>query len=124
LVEQFVQHRLKPRKGKVLTPVTVNHGLRTLRRILHVAKEWKLVRDIPAIKVLPGEHQRDYVLTDAEVKKMTAYLGAKYPESVMRHALPFLVDTGLWTRGCGYPSCAPSKLRMYSGRASHGRSRS
>jgi integrase len=95
LVEQFVQHRLKPRKGKTLTPVTVNHSLRTLRRILHVAKEWKLVREVPKIKLLPGEHQRDYVLTDAEVKKMTAHLAAKYPESVMRHALPFLVDTGL-----------------------------
>ena len=37
-------------------------SLRTLRRVLHIARDWKLIRDVPKIKMLPGENERDYVL--------------------------------------------------------------
>jgi integrase len=93
LIERFVQHRLRHDGGRSVT--TVNHSLRTLRRTLLLARDWKLVRDVPKIKLLPGEHERDYVLSDAELKRMTDYIGGAYPTSLMRFLLPFLVDTGL-----------------------------
>jgi integrase len=97
MIESFIQFRLKPdgKKKRKLTPVTVNHSLRTLRRILHLAQDWKLIREVPKIKMLPGEHERDYVLSDSEVQQMTQYLQSAYPTATMHHMLPFLVDTGL-----------------------------
>lgn len=91
LIEKFIQHRLKDD----VTPVTINHSLRTLRRILHIAAEWRLIGKVPKIKMLPGEHERDYVLEDATVNKMANWLRKKYPTSRFHLMLPFLVDTGL-----------------------------
>jgi integrase len=94
LIEKFIQYRLK-QDGVGRSVMTVNHSLRTLRRALILARDWKLVREVPKIKLLPGEHERDYVLTDAELKRMTDYVATAYPTSLMRLLLPFLVDTGL-----------------------------
>jgi site-specific recombinase XerD len=91
LVEKFVQHRL----AEGVSIVTVNHSLRTLRRVLHIAQEWKLIRDVPRIKMLPGENQREYVIDDATLTLMVQHIKAKHPLSVMQYLLPFLVDTGL-----------------------------
>jgi site-specific recombinase XerD len=102
LIDSFVQFRLKKQGDKSLTPTTVNHNLRTLRRVLHIAKEWKLIRDVPQIKMLPGEHEREAVIDDASLARMTQYIGTAYPTSLMRHILPFLVDTGLRiSEACG-----------------------
>src|SRR5882672_8227196 len=63
LIEKFIQFRRKgvtTKKGatpKTVTPVTVNHSLRVLRRALHVAHDWKLIRSVPQIKLLPGENE-------------------------------------------------------------------
>jgi hypothetical protein len=54
LIENFIQWRLKEN----VSLVTVNHSLRTLRRALYLAKKWKLIRDVPVINLLPGEHER------------------------------------------------------------------
>ena len=91
LIENFIQWRLKE---KVAT-VTVNHSLRTLRRALHIAKEWRLIRDVPAMHLLPGEHERETVIDEPTLTKMTEWIGKAYPSSIMRYLLPFLVDTGL-----------------------------
>jgi integrase len=93
LIERFIQFRLKD--GNSLTPTTVNHSLRTLRRALILARDWKLVRDVPRIKLLPGEHEREYVIDDSELDRMTKYIATAYPTSLMQHMLPFLIDTGL-----------------------------
>ena len=91
MVEKFVQHRL--REG--VSVVTVNHALRTLRRALHTAKEWKLIRDVPHIKLLPGENQRECVIEDAMLTRMIQYTRETHPKNVMQFLLPFLIDTGL-----------------------------
>lgn len=91
LIENFIQWRLKE---KVAT-VTLNHSLRTLRRALHIAKQWRLIRDVPAIPLLPGEHERVAVIDEPTLSQMTKWIAAAYPTSIMRHLLPFLVDTGL-----------------------------
>jgi site-specific recombinase XerD len=80
LIEQFVQHRL----SQGVSVVTVNHSLRTLRRILRIAQEWKLIRDVPRIKMLPGENQRDYVIEDETLAKMIRHLETEHAESAMR----------------------------------------
>jgi integrase len=98
MIESFIQWRLK----QDVTPVTVNHSLRTLRRVLHIARDWKLIREVPKVKMLAGENQREYVLEDATVDRMTAYLKKTYPTSRFHLMLPFLVDTGLRiTEACG-----------------------
>ena len=91
LIEDFVQHRLKDE----VAVITVNHSLRTLRRALHLAKEWKLIRDVPTVKLLPGENQRETVLTEHNIEQLTDYLNIAYPDSMMQWLFPFLVDTGL-----------------------------
>jgi len=91
LIEKFVQYRLKDE----VTPVTINHSLRTLRRVLHIAQEWKLIGKVPKVKMLPGENERDYVLDDETVNAMVEWLRGRYPTSRFHLMLPFLVDTGL-----------------------------
>lgn len=86
IVEDFVQWRQKDE----LSPTTINHSLRTLRRALHLALEWDLIRRVPKIKLLAGEHQRDYVITP-EVEKQFATEGS----GPMSWIVPFLCDTGL-----------------------------
>jgi integrase len=46
---------------------TVNRDLATLRRIFHLAQEWERVTTIlPRVRMLPGENQRERVLTSEE----------------------------------------------------------
>jgi integrase len=75
--------------------VTVNHSLRTLRRALHIAKQWRLIRDVPAIRLLQGELEREAVIDEPTLTKMIEWIAKAYPSSIMHHLLPFLVDTGL-----------------------------
>jgi integrase len=91
LIENFIQWRLKE---KVAT-VTVNHSLRTLRRAMHIAKHWRLIRDVPEISLLPGEHEREAVIDEPTLTQMTQWIAKGYPSSIMHHLLPFLIDTGL-----------------------------
>ncbi len=44
---------------------------------------------VPKIKLLPGEHQREYVLTDEAIEKF------EKEEGLIGKIVPFLVDTGL-----------------------------
>lgn len=125
LIDSFVQFRLKKQGDKSLTPTTVNHSLRTLRRVLHIARGWKLVRDVPTIKMLPGEHEREAVIDDATLERMAKYIAAAYPTSLMRHMLPFLVDTGLRiSEACGllrehveYDDGKPVSIKIVKGKS-------
>lgn len=85
LVEDFVQHR-----RKTVGTVTVNHNLRTLRRMLHLAQDWELIDRAPKLKLLTGENQREFVITDDMIEKF-----AKDPIGRMNKIVPFLCDTGL-----------------------------
>jgi site-specific recombinase XerD len=123
MIEKFIQHRLQDK----VTPVTVNHSLRTLRRVLHIARDWKLIREVPKIKLLPGEHERDYVLDDETVNRGVEYLRATYPTSRMHLMLPFLVDTGLRiTEACGlqkehiqFRDELPCSIRIVKGKSKY-----
>ncbi|MFY9560154.1 MAG: tyrosine-type recombinase/integrase [Terriglobales bacterium] len=87
VIEQFVQNR-----SKDVGVATVNHSLRTLCPVLRLAEEWKIIRKAPKVKLLTGENVREFVITDAVLKKMLAH---KDCTPLLRDMLPFLIDTGL-----------------------------
>lgn len=84
LVEDFIQHR----RTSVGT-VTVNHSLRTLRRMLHLAESWDVITRAPKLKLLSGEPIREYVIPDDDIKQFAEDPGR------MGKIVPFLCDTGL-----------------------------
>jgi integrase len=87
LIESWVQAR-----RKMVSATRVNASLRTLRRALRMAEEWKLIRKCPRIKLLPGEHQREFVIKEELLTKMLAHEDCT---PFLRDAVPFLIDTGL-----------------------------
>jgi integrase len=50
-----------------LSPSTINCPLRTLRRALKLAEEWRLLTHAPKIRLSQGEHVRERVLTEKEI---------------------------------------------------------
>lgn len=63
MIESFVQHR-----RKTVSPASVNRELATLRRALRLAHEWKVIDRVPRIRLLPGERNRESVLTHAQAR--------------------------------------------------------
>jgi integrase len=126
VVEDFVQWRRKQQNGRGahISTVTVNHNLRTLRRALHLAVEWDVIAKVPKIKLLTGENQRDYVLTDEDVAQFSNESG------LIGRLVPFLVDTGLrrseavnleWTAVALQAN--PGSLEVVRGKTKHARRR-
>jgi len=52
-IEQYVQYR-----SKKVSVTTVNRELATLRRLLHLAAEWKVIQRVPRVKLLKAEKER------------------------------------------------------------------
>ena len=73
-------------------PSSVNGSLRTLRRALKLAEEWKLILKAPRIKLLTSEHCREFVISDELLGKMLAH---KDCTELLTVLIPFLIDTGL-----------------------------
>lgn len=86
-IEEWVQ-----RRSKEVGVARINASLRTLRRALKMAEEWKLIRKCPKIKMLPGERQREFVITEELLAKMLVHEDCT---EHLRVLLPFLVDVGL-----------------------------
>ena len=86
-IESFTQERLK-----AVGPSSVNGSLRVLRRTLHLAHEWKLIVSIPKIRLLPGEHSREFVISEVLLAQMLAH---EKCTPLLRNLLPVLIDTGL-----------------------------
>src|SRR5262249_55962444 len=85
MIESFVQSR-----SQQVSPASVNRALATLRRLLRLAQEWRVVDRIPRIRMLHGERNREWVLSHAHE---TAYLAAA-PQPLQDVAL-LILDTGL-----------------------------
>ena len=60
--ESLIVQYVVARSASVL-PATVNRELATLRRMLRLAHEWKLIDRVPRIRPLSGERSRDFVLS-------------------------------------------------------------
>jgi integrase len=79
--------------GDTFQPVTiacVNRDLATLRRMLNVARLWKVILAAPLIKLLPGERSHERVLTHTEESQ---YLGAA--PLLLRQFATIMLDTGM-----------------------------
>jgi integrase len=85
LVDCYVQFR-RPH----VEPATLNRELATLRRLLRLAQEWHVTDRVPRIHLLPGERQREFVLSHAEER---IYL--EFAPQPLRDVALLLLDTGL-----------------------------
>jgi len=66
LISTFAAHR----QTKRMQTSTINRDLATLRRMFHLAQEWKKVSTVlPRVRMLAGENQRERVLTEKEEEK-------------------------------------------------------
>jgi integrase len=75
VIDAYKQRRTRQasRYGTPLSPASVNRELATLRRLLRLAQEWKVMDRVPRIRLLRGERNREFVLSH---KLQPAYLEA------------------------------------------------
>jgi len=85
LIETYVQSR-----RETVSPASVNRELATLRRLLGMAYQWKVIDRIPVIRKLDGERNRNFVLSREQEAK---YLEAV--EQPLKDAALLALDTGL-----------------------------
>lgn len=85
LIETFVQYR-----SKQVSPASVNRELATLRRLLRLAHEWRVLERVPRIRLLPGERVREFVLNH---KQEALYL--EDSPQPLRDVATVLLDTGM-----------------------------
>jgi integrase len=92
MIESYKRARIASvsRRGKPMSPASVNRELATLRRILRVARHWKRIAAVPRIRLLRGETSREFVLSREDEPR---YLKAPAPE--MRALCTVLIETGL-----------------------------
>lgn len=69
---------------------TINRHLATLKRALRLARKWKLIKGVPAIEMLSGENQREFVLSREQERD---YLDV-CPE-FLRNWAQFALETGM-----------------------------
>lgn len=111
-VETFITFRSKQtytrgEKGIDRVPgiITINHDLRCLRRALHLAEEWELIRRAPKISLLRGEKQRELIVDETTLGRFVSLAQSTEKETgafphrlyhpEMVPVLIFLIDTGL-----------------------------
>lgn len=65
MIDAYKQRRTRQpsRFGRPLSPASVNRELATLRRLLRLAQEWKVLDRVPRIRLLRGERNREFVLS-------------------------------------------------------------
>lgn len=104
LIAAFVQNRShqKSRAGanrkkpsavsaeKLISPASVNRELATLRRLLRMAHEWKVINRVPRIRLLRGERSREFVMSHAQERN---YL--EFAPQPLKDAAMLMLDTGL-----------------------------
>jgi integrase len=104
LIEQFVQYRRQQvsRAGgnrkkrqkhiaaKPVSPASVNRALATLRRLLRLAHEWQIINRVPRIRLLPGEHNREFILSHAQ-----EVLYLEMASQPLKDIAALVLDTGL-----------------------------
>ena len=95
LVDAFKQHRRNQtsRRGKRLSVASVNRELATLRRLLRLAQKWRVIDRVPKIKMLRGEHEREFVLSFEHEK-----LYLEMAPGSLRDPAILMLDEGLRVR--------------------------
>jgi integrase len=92
VVDGYKQRRTRQasRYGRPLSPASVNRELATLRRLLRLAQEWKVLDRVPRIRLLRGERNRDFVLSH---KLQPRYMEAA-PQPLKDAAL-LIIESGI-----------------------------
>ena len=92
LIDAYKQRRTKrvSRRKQFLSVASVNRELATLRRLLRLAHEWRIIDRVPRIRLLRGERNREFVLSYAEEAN---YLAATSGE--LNNIGLLIIDTGL-----------------------------
>jgi integrase len=64
-IDGYKQRRTRQasRYGRPVSPASVNRELATMRRLLRLAREWKMLDRVPRIRLLRGERNREFVLS-------------------------------------------------------------
>jgi integrase len=118
--------------GRPLQIATINRELQVLRRMFTLAQEWRRVETrLPKVSMLPGEHHRERVLTDAEEE---VYLRGTLADSIARCAEPsllrdvatILLDCGLRPEECfrlRRENVVPDQLEIFFGKTENARRR-
>jgi integrase len=92
IIDGYKQRRTRQasRYGRPVSPASVNRELATLRRLLRLAQEWKVLDRVPRIRLLRGEHNREFVLSHG--------LEPKYLEAApqpLRDVAILILETGV-----------------------------
>ena len=92
LIEKLKRQRTRQvsRLGRPLSVASINRELATLRRLLRLAQEWKVIDRIPRIRLFRGEENREFVLS---YRQEELYLHMA-PEPLKDVAL-LMLDTGM-----------------------------
>jgi integrase len=92
MIDEFKNERSKQvsRRKMPLSPASVNRELATLRRLLRMAQEWKVIDRVPRIRLLGGKRCREFVLSQ---EQEPVYLAA-CPQPLRDIAL-LMIDSGL-----------------------------
>lgn len=85
LIDAFVRHR-----AAATRTATVNRGLATLRRALRLAQLWRVIDRVPRIRLLRGEHRREFTLNHEDERRYFAAC----PQP-LRDIATVMLDTGL-----------------------------
>ena len=104
LIEKFVQWRSQQAKRaganrkrkaaakpkKPISAATVKRSLAGFRKLLRLGCEWRLINRIPRIRLLPGERNREFILTHAQER-----LYLEMAPQPLQHVATLILDTGL-----------------------------
>jgi integrase len=102
LIEGYVQYRssnfvrrwtkegVKIAAERRVSPSTVNRALATLRRLLRLAQEWRVIDRVPRVRLITGERNRDYVLSYEQEKMYLEFAPQPLGDLGM-----LVLDTGL-----------------------------
>ncbi len=104
LIESFIQWRSQqqsqaganrkgrhpPRPRKPVSLASVNRALATLRRLLRLAHEWRVIDRLPRVRLLSGERNREFILTHAQER-----LYLEMARQPLCDVATLILDTGL-----------------------------
>jgi integrase len=99
LIDGYKQRRTRAesRRKRPLSPASVNRELATLRRLLRLAQEWKVIDRVPRIRLLRGEREREFVF-DRQTERLYLTAAEAYPD--LWDVATLLIDTGLRIGEC------------------------
>ncbi len=85
-----IRSKMITRRKKLISPGSINRELATLRRMLRLAYEWRIINRVPRIRLLRGERIREYIVSPEHEK---LYFGIVTGD--LHDVAALLIETGL-----------------------------